>query len=1071
MFRSILRAKPKEDETMPRSRMLGSAVVLVILVSITLVPRPMSASDSAEAVPPSETIRRDHPVRLLSSTPAGVKFELDVPWQDLRVEPATVGGRAYVRVSLPGWSIIAQPGAPELPFLTETVGVPYGAKVSVRVEPGPVHTLVLPAPVAPVATQEFAYEPVAAFEGLPSLPAPSLTVAEDPAVYGGATAYPGILAQVANEGVVRQQHVAGIATYPVQYHPGTRRLTVYETLRVELTFEDSTPEEAFHRPMEAPAESAIYEALARETLLNYETARAWRQALTPAPSTALAKGLVVRTSANPTNAWAPPVPGWRIKVRENGFYRLTYSDLQATGLPVGTLDPRTFQVYYLGTEAAIEVAGEADGRFDPADSLVFYGQAITNKYTRDNVYWLTYGKATGLRMAARDGAPGMGETPAFYAARLHVEQNKFYIPKAPGEENLERWLWDYVYSPSRPTWNQAVSLAAPYTGSGTARLKVAMLGYLQNPIYPDHHTRLYLNGTLVEDTTWDGITWHVSDIAVPQSLLKAGNNTISVVCPNDTGVGYDVIYIDSVDLDYSNTFLAESDALSFTYETAGSWKYLVDGFTTDQVAIYDVTNPSAAVRLTGIAVTSTPSGYAAQFQDSIAAPTGYWAMAGTAYRTVQAIEADSPSDLRNTETGADYLLVTHHTFAGAVAALRDFRASQGLRAVQVDVQDVYDEFGYGITGAVAIHDFLAYAYGNWKAPAPSYVVLIGDGNYDPKNYLGYGRTSYMPPYLAPVDPGIGETAADNRYVTVVGEDTFPDLMLGRLSVNSSAEASALVAKIVAYEQGPAPGDWNQQVLAVADNADGAGDFARMSEQLLSAYLPTPYQAQTVYYGVTHTTLAAARAAILDGINAGKLIVNYIGHADPTRWAYEDLLTTTDVPLLQNGGKLPVMLSMTCYDGYYHYPYPIADGMEALGEVVTRADRIGAVASWSPTGVGVATGHDNLDQGFFQSMFLDGLRGLGEATIAGKLKLWATGRNLDLLDTYLLFGDPATKLRLPPIWRAVYLPSIVAASDEPATPSGDISCRDAMDSSTAAAFPSKWLSSLLCRTAPASFTAQ
>ena len=476
-----------------------------------------------------------------------------------------------------------------------------------------------------------------------------------------------------------------------------------------------------------------------------------------------------------------------------------------------------------------------------------------------------------------------------------------------------------------------------------------------------------------------------------------------------------------MDLEFSNTFLAESDKLSFTYEAAGTWKYLVDGFTTDQVAVYEVTDPRAVARLTGVAVTSSPTGYAAQFQDAITAPAGYWVLASTAYRTVQAIETDTPSDLRNTGNEADYLLVTPRVFWDQVAVLRDFRASQGLRAVQVDVQDVYDEFGYGITGAVAIRDFLAHAYGNWHAPAPSYVVLVGDGHYDPKNYLGYGRASYVPPYLAPVDPGIGETAADNRYVTVAGADTLPDLMLGRLAANSSVEVSALVAKIVAYEQIPVTGDWGQQVLAVADNADSAGDFAGMSAHLLSAYLPMPYQAQTVYYGVTHTTPAAARAAILDGINAGRLIVNYIGHADPTSWAYEDLLTTTDVSLLQNGGKLPVMLSMTCYDGYYHYPYPIANGMEALGEVMTRADGIGAVASWSPTGVGVATGHDSLDQGFFQSVFLDGQRGLGEATLAGKLKLWTTGRNLDLLDTYLLFGDPATKLHLPPISRAVDLP--------------------------------------------------
>ncbi len=35
----------------------------------------------------------------------------------------------------------------------------------------------------------------------------------------------------------------------------------------------------------------------------------------------------------------------------------------------------------------------------------------------------------------------------------------------------------------------------------------------------------------------------------------------------------------------------------------------------------------------------------------------------------------------------------------------------------VEVQDVYDEFGYGIIDPDAIHDFLAYAYSNWESPA------------------------------------------------------------------------------------------------------------------------------------------------------------------------------------------------------------------------------------------------------------------------------------------------------------------------------------------------------------------
>ena len=232
-------------------------------------------------------------------------------------------------------------------------------------------------------------------------------------------------------------------------------------------------------------------------------------------------------------------------------------------------------------------------------------------------------------------------------------------------------------------------------------------------------------------------------------------------------------------------------------------------------------------------------------------------MAGTAYRTVQAIEADTASDLRI--DGQRGRLPSDHAPRLRGRRWRPCATSGRLRGCarcQVDVQDVYDEFGYGITGAVAIHDFLAYAYGNWQAPAPSYVVLVGDGNYDPKNYLGYGRTATCRPTWRRLIPWIGETAADNRYVTLVGEDTLPDMMLGRLSVNSSAEASAFVDQDRGLRAEPgarrlaASRCWRWPTTPTARATSPS-----ISEHLLSAYLPAPYQAQKVYYGVTHTTPA------------------------------------------------------------------------------------------------------------------------------------------------------------------------------------------------------------------------
>ena len=70
--------------------------------------------------------------------------------------------------------------------------------------------------------------------------------------------------------------------------------------------------------------------------------------------------------------------------------------------------------------------------------------------------------------------------------------------------------------------------------------------------------------------------------------------------------------------------------------------------------------------------------------------------------------------------------------------------------------------------AESIHDFLAYAHAHWRAPAPAYVLLMGDGTNDMRKYRTTTNT-YIPPYLYLADPDMGETAADNRFVTFIGE--------------------------------------------------------------------------------------------------------------------------------------------------------------------------------------------------------------------------------------------------------------------------------------------------------------
>ena len=102
------------------------------------------------------------------------------------------------------------------------------------------------------------------------------------------------------------------------------------------------------------------------------------------------------------------------------------------------------------------------------------------------------------------------------------------------------------------------------------------------------------------------------------------------------------------------------------------------------------------------------------------------------------------------------------------------------------------------------------------------------------------------------------------------------------------------------------------------------------------------------------------------------------------------------------------------DGYLVNPSLATQDNSSLGESLVASTSNGAIASWSPTGFGVASGHDFLNKGLFEALFSDDIIQLGPATTQAKLYLAANSTlHNDLLDTYILFGDPATQLNVPP----------------------------------------------------------
>ncbi|MFM8322093.1 MAG: C25 family cysteine peptidase [Chloroflexota bacterium] len=701
---------------------------------------------------------------------------------------------------------------------------------------------------------------------------------------------------------------------------------------------------------------------------------------------------------------------YKALVTQEGIYRISFADLQAAGAPLDTLDPHNLQLFNLGSQVAIRVVGEEDGRFDAGDYVLFYGQPVDTRYTGVNVYYLALGAEQGLRMLALDGAPQAAAQPPSFITTQHIERNLIYSPTTTDPDG-DLFIWGLINAASNPASAnysftlENVDLTTPY--SVTLSGKLADLG-----AYPEHHTRILLNGSLVGDLHWayyePSLTFSVQ---LPQRYLLQGANTIKVELPRDNGISYDRQRINWFELTYRKTFTAKNDVLRFSGLGSGSWQYLLNGFSSAALEVYDISDPARPAIIQNAAAAGS---YSLRLEQAESSARQYLALSTARYLSAGALVAYQPVDLKSSANAADYILITPPAFYNDMLPLAAFRSNQGLRVKVVTTDQIYDEFSGGLVDPQAIHDFLAAAYTGWTRPAPRYVLLAGDGNYDPRNYQGAGETSFIPAYILPVDYTVINTATDNRYVTVSGDDNLPEMAIGRLPVKTSAEAQAMVSKLIAYEQAPAAGGWNSQVLFISDNPDAAGDFYAYSNGVADGSLPAGYTASKIYYADTHATVDETRTAIIDQFNQGRLIVNYVGHGYTQYLGGEKFLQNSTIPALQNAGRLPLFITAACSSGSFQTPSPAGSDYSSLAEALVKAPTTGAIASFSSTGFGTADGQDYLDRGLFQSIFKDGQTRLGDAVLSAKQYLAANTIGYEnLIDIFTLFGDPATRLNVLP----------------------------------------------------------
>jgi uncharacterized protein YidB (DUF937 family) len=523
------------------------------------------------------------------------------------------------------------------------------------------------------------------------------------------------------------------------------------------------------------------------------------------------------------------------------------------------------------------------------------------------------------------------------------------------------------------------------TSARAALLEVALQGVTTLPGPADHSVEVRLNGQALGRISYDGQQHASEKFNVPLSLLRAGDNTVTLVALNGAG---DISLVDYLRLTYPHTFEADADSLRCLASLTEGPAQTLGGFGDASVRVIDVTSAAQVEEIAG-RVQAVKGGY--QITIAVAGPNReLLAFTDAQVKRPVRIELDRPSSLHQAQEGADLLIVSRHEWMPTLAPLVRLRQQQGLAVKLVDIEDIYDEFNFGAKSSEALRDFLSYSQQHWTRPA-RYVLLAGKGSYDPRNYLGYGETDLVPAHL--LDTSFMEAASDDWFVDF-NNDGMADLAIGRLPVLTEDEVALLVRKLITYEQASSL----DQALLVADASEGY-DF----EQASTALLPLLGDLRVTQVNRARLGDEQARKIILEELNQGPKLVNYLGHGSADGW-HGGTLSGADAAALTNGPHPSVFVLMTCLNGYYD-----AAG-RSLSEALLKAGAGGAVAVWASTGMSLPVEQARVNREFYrQALASTPSKGnvirLGDVARQAK----AATTDLDVRRTWALLGDPTTTL--------------------------------------------------------------
>lgn len=751
---------------------------------------------------------------------------------------------------------------------------------------------------------------------------------------------------------------------------------------------------------------------------------------------------------------------YKISVQNDGFYKIDKTFLESCGINTTGLNPTSINIFGNGdgslpelnsiprpddlVKNAIFISGESDGSFDSGDYILFYGYGPNKWYAngtsefeqRKNVYSdLSYyfinvnPNDTPLRIQTVPNLDVVADTVITSYDYRDVYENDILNLVGGGQ----RWYGELFDVDLERTINFSI----PNIDTEPVRFKTAIAS---NAVSAGGTSqRFSVNGIVLLDANLPasgGVDFSRSTKAFNLNNPPSSIPLKITVVRNSPNV---LTYLDRVVLNTKRKLVFYGTQFGFRLLSANNSTavsaYEITNFPSNGF-VWDVTDRQHPKKLEGV-LASTTFTFKTSFEYKEFATSN-----GLSFYTPEKVGSVAYQNLHALPQ-ADYLIVTHPDFISQATRLADLHRETGMTVHVVKTDDIFNEFSSGAPDAVAIRMFVKMFYDRGAlnpSTKPKYLLLFGDGTYDPKNRVANNNNYVMTYQVDQSENHISALVTDDFYGMLDNNEAISptdllDIGIGRLLISNATQAKQQVDKIEHYLKNGSTlfqnkgascclgesntntfGDWRLKFVQVADDEEG-GYFLNSDTEPQYKWVKSNHREMNcdkLYMDAfpQQTSAGGQRYpdvfnAITDRVQRGALIINYVGHGGEVGLAEERVVTIPQIQSWTNINALHLFVSATCEFTKYDDPSRVS-----AGEWASLNPNGAAIALMTTTRSVYFGVNSNTGIAFYHNVFQRDTQGLpltfGEIVRRTKNE----AGNSDNKRSFTLIGDPALKIALP-----------------------------------------------------------